>query len=53
MYLAVENRFQRHVVIKVLSPELSEGLSGERFEREIALAAGLQQANIVPVIAAG
>ncbi|MEO7363183.1 MAG: protein kinase, partial [Gemmatimonadaceae bacterium] len=53
VYLAVENRFQRRVVIKVLSPELSEGLSGERFEREIGLAAGLQQANIVPVITAG
>ena len=53
VYVAVENRFQRRVVIKVLSPELSEGLSGERFEREIGLAAGLQQANIVPVITAG
>ena len=53
VYVAVENRFQRRVVIKVLSPELSEGLSGERFEREIGLAAGLQQANIVPVISAG
>ena len=53
VYVAVENRFQRRVVIKVLSPELSQGLSGERFEREIGLAAGLQQANIVPVISAG
>lgn len=53
VYLALENRFQRRVVIKVLAPELSEGLSGERFEREIGLAAGLQQANIVPVITAG
>ncbi|MBC8087291.1 MAG: protein kinase [Phycisphaerae bacterium] len=53
VFLAVENRFQRRVVIKLLSPELTEGLSGERFEREIGLAAGLQQANIVPVITAG
>jgi serine/threonine-protein kinase len=40
-------------VIKLLSPELSYGLSVERFEREIALAAALQQAHIVPVITAG
>ena len=53
VYLAVEKRFQRRVVIKVLAPELTEGLSSERFEREIGLAAGLQQANIVPVITAG
>ena len=34
--VAVENRFQRRVVIQVLSPELSEGLSGERFDASLA-----------------
>jgi serine/threonine-protein kinase len=53
VFVAEETRFHRRVVIKVLSPELAAGLSVERFEREIALAAGLQQANIVPVLAAG
>lgn len=53
VFLATENRFQRPVVIKVLSPELAAGLSSERFEREIGLAATLQQANSVPVISAG
>jgi serine/threonine-protein kinase len=41
------------VVVKVLSPELAAGVSAERFAREVRLAASLQQANIVPVLAAG
>ena len=53
VFVADETRFHRRVVIKLLSPELAAGLSAERFEREIALAAGLQQANIVPVLSAG
>ena len=43
----------RRVVIKVLSPELAAEVSATRFEREIRLAASLQQANIVPVLSAG
>ena len=53
VFLAEETRFHRSVVIKVLPPELAAALSAERFEREIGLAAGLQQANIVSVITAG
>lgn len=53
VFLAEETRFRRRVVIKVLSPELAAGLSAERFEREIALAARLQEPHIVPVHAAG
>ena len=53
VFLSEETRFKRRVVIKVLSPELAAGLSAERFEREIGLAAGLQHAHIVPVITAG
>lgn len=53
VFVAEETRFRRRVAIKVLSPELAHGLSVERFEREIALAAALQQAHIVPVITAG
>lgn len=53
VFVAEETRFRRRVAIKVLSPELTHGLSVERFEREIALAAALQQAHIVPVITAG
>ena len=53
VFLAEETRFHRKVVIKVLAPELAAGISADRFEREITLAAGLQQANIVPVLTAG
>src|SRR5690606_9615820 len=53
VFVAHEHRLARNVVIKVLSPELVAGLSAERFEREILLAASLQQANIVPVLGAG
>jgi tRNA A-37 threonylcarbamoyl transferase component Bud32 len=53
VFLAEEVRLGRTVVIKVLSPELAQGLNAERFEREIKLAASLQQANIVPLLSAG
>jgi eukaryotic-like serine/threonine-protein kinase len=53
VFLATENRLNRKVVVKVLSPDLAASLSAERFEREIQLAAQLQQANIVPLIATG
>lgn len=53
VFLADEVRFNRRVVIKVLSPELTADISVARFEREIALAAGLQHSHIVSVITAG
>jgi eukaryotic-like serine/threonine-protein kinase len=53
VFLAEEIRLRRKVVVKVLSPELAQGISVERFEREIQTAAALQQANIVPVLSAG
>jgi tetratricopeptide (TPR) repeat protein len=53
VFVADERRLNRKVVIKVLSPELAAGVNAERFEREIQLAASLQQANIVPILAAG
>ena len=53
MFVAEETRLGRKVVVKVLSPELAAGLSVQRFEQEIRLAAALQQANIVPVLSAG
>ena len=53
VFVANETRLNRKVVIKVLSPELAAGVNVERFEREIQLAASLQQANIVPIISAG
>ncbi|MBM4194352.1 MAG: hypothetical protein FJ202_08250 [Gemmatimonadetes bacterium] len=53
VFVATENRLRRQVVIKVVSPELAAGVSADRFEREIQLAASLQQANIVPLLSAG
>ena len=53
VFLADELRLGRKVVVKVLSPELAAGINAERFEREIKLAASLQQANIVPLLSAG
>jgi tetratricopeptide (TPR) repeat protein len=53
VFLAVDTRLKRKVVVKVLAPEMAQGISVDRFEREIQTAAALQQANIVPVLSAG
>ncbi|HEY7861678.1 MAG TPA: serine/threonine-protein kinase, partial [Gemmatimonadaceae bacterium] len=53
VFLATDTRLGRRVVVKVLSPDLSAGVSAERFEREIKLAARLQHPHIVPLLAAG
>ncbi len=53
VFVAEETRLKRKVVVKVLSPELAQGISVERFEREIQTVAALQHANIVPVHTAG
>ena len=53
VFVAEELRLRRKVVVKVLLPELAQGISVERFEREIQTVAALQHANIVPVHTAG
>ena len=53
VFLAREAALERDVVVKVMSPDLAADVSAERFMREIKLAASLQQANIVPLLAAG
>ena len=53
VFLAHEAELGRRVVIKVLTPELAAGMNAERFDREIKLAASLQQANIVPLLSTG
>jgi tetratricopeptide (TPR) repeat protein/tRNA A-37 threonylcarbamoyl transferase component Bud32 len=52
-FVATERALNRRVVIKVLAPELLAGVSVERFNREILLAAQLQHPHIVPVLGAG
>ena len=53
VFVVDEIRLRRKLVVKVLSPELAAGVSAERFQREIELAASLQQANIVPLLTVG
>jgi len=53
VFVAEETSLGRKVVVKVVAPEMLEGLSADRFTREVKLAARLQQANIVPLLNAG
>src|SRR6478735_5208896 len=53
VFVARDETLGRDVVVKVLASHLAEGLSVERFAREIRLAAALQEPHIVPVHAAG
>jgi serine/threonine-protein kinase len=53
VFVAVDQRLGRRIVVKVLAPDVLEGVSLERFEQEIRLAARLQHPNVVPVLAAG
>ena len=53
VFMAREEMLERDVVVKVLLPELAQGLSADRFAREMRLAAGLQEPHIVPVLSAG
>jgi serine/threonine-protein kinase len=53
VFVATETALGRTVVIKVLSPDLAEGLNADRFRREIQFAARLQHPHIVPLLAAG
>ena len=53
VFVATETALGRSVVVKVVAPDIAEGVSADRFAREMKLAARLQQANIVPVLSAG
>ncbi len=45
VFVARDEALGREVVIKVIKAELAEGVSAERFTREVQLAARLQQAS--------
>jgi len=51
--VANETALDRTVVVKVMAPEFAAGVSAGRVEREVKLAARLQQANIVLVLSSG
>ena len=53
VFVADEAALGRKVVVKVLRPDLAEGLSSERFKREVRLAARLQHPHVVPLLASG
>src|SRR6266542_146070 len=53
VYLAQDLKHHRKVAIKVLKPELAATLGGERFLREIEIAAGLRHPHILPLYDSG
>ena len=53
VFVATESALGRPVVIKVLPAEMAGEASVERFRREISIAARLQHAHVVPLLAAG
>ena len=53
VYLARDLKHGRAVAIKVLRPELAQAVGGERFLREINIAAQLQSPHILPLLDSG
>ena len=53
VYVATDRSLGRKIVIKVLSPELTESVNRQRFRREIQVAAQLQHPHIVTLLSAG
>jgi serine/threonine-protein kinase len=53
VFLAEDLKHHRPVAIKLLKPELSAALGGDRFLREIAIAAALQHPHILPLYDSG
>ena len=53
VFLANDIKHERDVAIKVLLPDLSATLGGERFEREIRTAAKLQHPHILGLFDSG
>lgn len=53
VFVVREQTLARHIVVKVLPPELGAGLNIDRFRREIQLSARLQHPHIVPLLFAG
>jgi len=53
VYLAEDIPHEREVAVKVLSPQLGTAIDGERFKREIRIAAQLSHPNILPAYDSG
>jgi serine/threonine protein kinase len=52
VFVADDPAFKHRVVVKVLSPDLTAGVDGQRFKREIRVASSLHHPRIVPVLKA-
>ncbi len=53
VYLAEDKKHERRVAVKVLSPDLAVSVGGERFLREIRIAARLAHPHILPLLDSG
>ncbi len=53
VYLAHDLKHDRDVAIKVLKPDLTKSLSGDRFLREISVTARLNHPHILPLLDSG
>jgi serine/threonine protein kinase len=53
VYLAQDLKHGRKVAVKVLRSEIAASLGGERFSREIQVAAHLQHPHILPLLDSG
>ena len=50
VYVAEDTRLNRQVAVKALEPEVASVIGGERFLREIEVAARLSHPHIVPLL---
>ena len=53
VFVVADESLGRNIIVKLLTPESAEGVSAERFTREVRTLARLQHPNIVPILAAG
>jgi len=53
VYLAIDEKHQRSVAIKVILPDITSSISGQRFLREIKFAAHLAHPNVLPLLDSG
>jgi tRNA A-37 threonylcarbamoyl transferase component Bud32/tetratricopeptide (TPR) repeat protein len=53
VYLARDIRHDRRIALKILRPELTASIGGERFLREIRIEASLQHPHILPLYDSG
>ena len=53
VFLALDQKHQRRVAVKVILPDIANSISGQRFLREIDIAAHLAHPNILPLLDSG